>query len=251
MSLFLACAWIFMAPSRSQAATTAITTYDVEMGVMREGLVLVKETITLHVADASPTEMPRAFSLEQEAPPTFAVNIQTVRLDGIDAPFTAPSEENKYTLTVPVNDRLISGEHTLYLEYSISDLIAYGPESDGFAWNVTGDAWFMPILQAKAVILLPGAADIIDQNASTGRWDNPSKRFFLGSTQEGRPIFETSSPLLPGERLFIELTWPKGVVEQGGGPSLLLGAGMALAAALLSALLILVHRRRNRGSETG
>jgi uncharacterized membrane protein YgcG len=69
--------------------------------------------------------------------------------------FTVTNSEGNLNIKVGNADSYVSGTKTYFINYTIDRVINFFDNQDEFYWNVTGNGWEVPILQASAVVTLP------------------------------------------------------------------------------------------------
>jgi uncharacterized membrane protein YgcG len=158
--------------------------------------------------------------------------VLSARRDGHGEPYHLEHVSNGVKIYFGSKNRLLSpGVYTYQLTYSTDRQIGYFEGYDELYWNVTGNDWAFPIERAKAEVLLPPGAKVLQQAAYTGKSGAKGKDFSYGLGGDGRPTWRTTRPLTPGQGLTIAVAWPKGLVAQ---PSvvddLLAGSGGAVPA---------------------
>lgn len=122
---------------------------------------------------------------------------------------------------------------------------------DGFDeiyWNVTGNEWSFPVLEATAVVVPPAGAPVAQVAAYTGAFGDTGGDVLIDETQTGHPRFRTARPLSPGEGLTVAVGWPEGFLAPAtGGQRLaqwlerrgsLASAGLTLGIVLLYYLVV-------------
>jgi uncharacterized membrane protein YgcG len=112
------------------------------------------------------------------------------------------------------NVLLRPGTYAYTIIYKTDRQLGFFKDFDELYWNVTGNNWNFVIDHARAVVLLPFGAKILDIAAYTGRLGEKGKAFTTGFDKNGNVTFATTRRLLPGEGLTIAVAWPKGMVAE-------------------------------------
>jgi len=101
------------------------------------------------------------------------------------------------------------GRHAYEFTYRTDGQLGFFDEYDELYWNVTGDDWEFVIEHATAVVTLPDNVpqDSIKLYGYTGVAGAQGDDYSAETDPEGRPYFETTKPLRPGEGLTISLSW--------------------------------------------
>ena len=112
------------------------------------------------------------------------------------------------------NRRLPSGPHTYTIHYQTDRQIGFFKDFDELYWNVTGNGWAFPIVQAQAVVELPAGAEVVEFAAYTGRQGARGRNFSVDNDELGNIRFRTQRTLKPAEGLTIAVAWPKGFIKE-------------------------------------
>ncbi|WP_068830475.1 DUF2207 domain-containing protein [Pseudomonas sp. BMS12] len=107
------------------------------------------------------------------------------------------------------------GRHSYELRYRVDAQLIQGELHDELYWNVTGNAWRLPILSASAEVLLPEGAQIVSARAYTGLKGTQGTDYRIESGQ-GRLALTSTRVLGPGEGLTLAVQWPSGLVTHPG-----------------------------------
>jgi len=204
-----------------------ILRYDVVVELHDGGRMVVTEEIAVRALGQEiqrgiyrdfPTNFPRASGFGRIQAP-FAV--LSVERDGHAEPWSVesiggPGGRGGVRVRIGDPDVLVDpGEHRYTLRYETWRWVRFGQDEDQLYWNVTGNGWNFPILEASARIVLPSPADPSDGRVEA--WTGPEGS--TGSDADAAWDGETStvrvrtrSRLDAGSGLTVRLTFPKGVV---------------------------------------
>jgi len=110
--------------------------------------------------------------------------------------------------------RFVSGKQTYIITYEVENAILFFDDHDELYWNVTGNYWRAPILEASADVNLSTKERITKIWAScyTGSYGSSEKECNYESHEDG-VRFTTTKGLSPGEGLTIAFGWDKGFVS--------------------------------------
>ena len=120
---------------------------------------------------------------------------------------------------------------TVVVRYRISNAIRFYEEGsepgplDELYWNVTGNAWEVPIERASLRVILPEGVTATRAAAYTGPEGAQGTDATL-STDGGIVTVETTRRLWPGEGLTVGVGWPPGAVARPGPVQGLLRQGL-------------------------
>ncbi len=103
--------------------------------------------------------------------------------------------------------------HTISIEYTVSDALRFFEDHDEFYWNVTGDAWDVPIQAASARIVLPEGTTGIRANVFTGAYRSRERDADAEIAGNGVEV-HTRAPLGFHEGLTVAVAFDKGFVHE-------------------------------------
>jgi hypothetical protein len=213
-------------PASAQEAEE-ILRYDVVVELHDGGRMVVTEEIAVRSLGQEiqrgiyrdfPTDFPRASGFGRIQAP---FQVLSVERDGRSEPWSVesiggPGGRGGVRVRIGNPDVLLeAGEHSYTLRYETWRWVRFGEEEDQLYWNVTGNGWSFPILEASARIVLPSPADPSDGRVEA--WTGPE-----GSTESDADAtwdaetssvrVRTRSRLGPGSGLTVRVTFPKGIV---------------------------------------
>lgn len=112
--------------------------------------------------------------------------------------------------------RLRHGRYTYELRYRIDPQLLAHEGRDELYWNVTGNDWRFPILQASVRLDLPSGARIGALHAYTGASGERGENYRV--VEQGASYLElrTTAPLPPEHGLTLAVDWAAGVVARPG-----------------------------------
>jgi len=249
----------FAAALLTTAATAAeeILDYEAQIEIARDGTLTVSERIRVSAEGDKikrgiyrdfPTRYPGRFGTRVEVP----FDVVRVLRDGNPEAFHTKSIDGGIRVYIGESSRVVSpGVHLYELTYTTRRQIGFFERHDELYWNVTGNFWDFPILNARAVIRLPEtvrASEITTDGYTgpTGSKDQELTRSFDPET--GAIRFETTKVLPRRHGLTVVAQFPKGIVvppskaemrqafEQANAPLLtgLIGMSLVLAYYLLA-----------------
>jgi hypothetical protein len=112
-------------------------------------------------------------------------------------------------------DDATDADRIIHLHYIVRNGVKFFEDHDELYWNVTGDAWDIPIGNASAQILLPAGATGIRTNVFTGSFG--SKAHDAEASTSGSIIeVSTERPLMFHEGLTVAVAFDKGFVKEPG-----------------------------------
>jgi len=114
------------------------------------------------------------------------------------------------------NHFLEHGTHTFTLQYYTTRQLGFFKKYDELYWNVTGNGWAFPIVNASANIQLPPgvSVDQIETDAYTGAVGAKGKEFATSMPDDMSILFNTTDKLPVHHGLTIVVNWPKGYITE-------------------------------------
>jgi len=214
-SLLIAVAWIVAALPAS--AKERIDQFTALIEVQRNGDIVVTETIDLtaegdQIRHGILRDMPRFYENSGDRLP-YSYAIQSVERDGRAEPYDTSHEDNAFRVRIGDEDTLVSaGPHEYVVRYRVRNQVRYFDRYDEVYWNATGNFWTFPILNARATLVLPPGAHVVQSASYVGALGatGSAGRF----TQSGDTYtFTAERTLDAGEGLTIAVGFDKGVID--------------------------------------
>lgn len=211
--------------AESEAASEHVETFDVDITVGQSGVIDVVETIRYHFGTAERhgiyRDIPFEYANQNGTKRSMPVDVRSVTdADGEVARFEESRIGGYLRVKVGDPDRLITGTKTYVIRYSVRDAIGYFSDYDELYWNVTGNAWTVPIVESTVKIRLPepvlGSRFVcfVGPTGSTERC--PAAPTDVTSPQN--EFRASASRLLPaGSGMTVALGFPKGTVREPTG----------------------------------
>ena len=137
--------------------------------------------------------------------------------NGNSEPFHTKKMSNGIRIYVGDKNRYVNrGEHTYTIKYKTNQQLGYFDRHDELYWNVTGNGWDFPILNAKASVMLPDSikSNEVKLEAYTGVMGSKGQSYYTDISYSGNYLFSTNRTLASNEGLTIVVAWPKGHVSQ-------------------------------------
>lgn len=205
-----------------QAEDERILSFHSDITVQKDSSLLVTETIRvralgLEIKRGIYRDFPTRYKDHAGRRVVVGFQVLDVRRDNAPEAYHLQSQSNGERVYLGQQDVFLSHEeHTYTLTYTTTRQLGFFPEHDELYWNVTGNAWSFPIDEASATVSLPEgvAPEKISLQAYTGPQGAKGGDFRSSIDSSGRPTFETTKSLNPGEGLTIAVLWPKGFVRE-------------------------------------
>ncbi|QMU61629.1 MAG: DUF2207 domain-containing protein [Gammaproteobacteria bacterium] len=136
--------------------------------------------------------------------------------NGVLEPYHTKKMSNGIRIYIGDKNRYINrGEHKYSIKYKTNQQLGFFGSHDELYWNVTGNGWEFPILEAKASVHLPDSiqASEVKLEAYTGFTGSRGQSYDTDIGYSGNYLFKTNRPLANREGLTIVVTWPKGHIH--------------------------------------
>ena len=142
-------------------------------------------------------------------------HINQVLLNNQTSDYHIQHSQDQYSIDIgSSNLSLTPGIYTFTIQYHVDDAINFLKDEDELSWNITGNDWDFPIIKVEGSIQLPGRTHILNYAGYTGAKDRKEQFFYIREESDSQISFVTTQPLKPGDGLTINVSWPKGVVQQ-------------------------------------
>lgn len=169
-------------------------------------------------------DIPVRYNVRQGFAHDLRLRVESVvDLEGHVLPTQARRVGRNVHIRIGDPDRTVEGVQTYVLRYRVQNGVDFHPDHDELYWNVTGDAWPVPIETARLAVRwerpLPAAS--VTADVYTGSYGARGRDAVLVPTAEGFAA-HTTRPLEAWEGFSVALGWPKGLVQP---PSVLSRAG--------------------------
>ena len=238
-------------------AAEVIEDFAVTLQVQADGNLLVTERITVRAEGEQikrgiyrdlPVSYGRALGLLQSSP----ITLLGVSRDG--QPERVRVEQNgswvRYYLG-SADHLLQPGRYQYELRYRVERQLLHHATTDELYWNVTGNQWVFPILQASVEVQLPPGARMSDLAAYTGAGGEQGKAYEVLEQRDDYLHLATTQTLPAYHGLTVAVDWPAGLVARPGaaqrlGSLLLDNLGLCLGSLLLIGLVIFYLRAWDR-----
>jgi len=140
-------------------------------------------------------------------------DVLEVQRDGRAEAYAVESMANGKRIRIGSADvYLPNGSHTYEISYRTTRQLGFFEDFDELYWNVTGNGWTFPTIEAEAIIRLPQGTRIQQHAEYTGLQGSASNdsRVISASGSEYRAV--TTRRLEAGEGFTVAVAWQKGIV---------------------------------------
>lgn len=208
-------AWPLGHPALAQAAgrQLRLTDFQMQARVDRSGSVEVTETLTARFQgswNGLVREIPLVAQRPQ-GPEPLGWRLLSIT-DGQGHPYryetSTQGRDRQLKIFIP---QAQDASRTAVIRYRVRNGIRFYPDHDEFYWNVTGNAWRIPIDRAEARVLLPEGVKDLRAAAYTGAVGSTASDARLQMEREAVSAVTTRG-LEPGEGLTLAVGFAKGLV---------------------------------------
>lgn len=211
--------------AESEMADEYIEAFDVDIVIGQSGEIDVTEKIRYHFGATERhgiyRDIPYEYAGQYGAKRSMPVDVESVTdANGTAIRFEESRNGGYVRVKIGDPDRLITGVETYIIRYEVRDAVSYFPDYDELYWNVTGNAWAVPIVASTVRVRLaepvPGNRFVcyLGPNGSAERCPTNDT-----DNVDPRSEFEASTGQLlsVGSGMTIALGFPKGIVREPTG----------------------------------
>jgi uncharacterized membrane protein YgcG len=213
--LLLAALAFLLAPAI--AAEESITRFDVTIEVQKNADVIVTERIAV-VAEGVEIrrgifrDLPLYYESDGARLP-YRYSVLEVMRDGQREPYETETDGNAFRIRIGREDVFLDrGPHQYEIRYRVRNQVRYFDDHDEIYWNATGNYWVFPIRAARASVVLPPGADVLETVAYTGSLGGRGSDYSY-SDRGDTHVFETTRPMAPREGLTVSVSIAKGAID--------------------------------------
>ncbi len=210
---------LMLAFTGNASAAEVIQFFDSHVQVAKDGELTVTETIRVH---AEGVEMKHG--IYRDFPTTFkdaggtlrevTFSVLGVSRDGNPEPYFFGGAHNFTRIYAGKKDALLPrGDHIYVIRYQTGRQIRWFDGKPELDWNVTGNFWHFPILEAHYWLELANGQKPLRWRAYSGRLGARGTNWRGGIGSDGVLRVSTARPLAPGEGLTVLAALPHEAVE--------------------------------------
>lgn len=190
-----------------------------ELTVQPNGSLDVVETIEYNFGETSKHGIYRTIPLGFKAkgePDHIKIKVQSVT-DENDKPYIFEiTSDDPLNIKIGDPDTIINGVHTYAVSYSVYSSVGFFDTYDELYWNITGDAWKVPIEFVGATVTLPQGTplDTLKLAHYCGAEGEQKTCGTMLTNENGDVEFSTEPDYItnPGQQVTIAVGFPKGMV---------------------------------------
>ncbi len=214
--IVLAALCVLLAPLGA-TASEQINDFDVVIDVQRDGDIIVTEIIDVtsegsQIRRGIFRDLP-GYYLKGAKKLPYGYDVTRIERDGRKEPYVVEREGNAFRIKIGDADVFLeNGRHVYVIEYEVKNQVRYFDGYDEIYWNATGNYWSFPIEKARAAVVFPDGAKVMQAAAYTGQRGS-SAGAYRRSAENSAQIFETTSPLGRREGLTVSVGIEKGAID--------------------------------------
>ena len=211
---------LLLLAARQADAAEVINTFDQAITLARDGSMQVTETISVRAeGDKIRHGIFRDFPLTfRDASGRIAwveFKVLGVERDGRPEDYHLSDVTGGVRIYIGSQQATLrSGTYTYRIAYRTDRQMRYFDDHDELYWNVTGNGWLFPILQASATVTLPGGIDAQQLAFFTGPVGARGQDARVSEPRAGTVVFSTTKPLQPGDGLTLVVRLQKGAIAE-------------------------------------
>ncbi|WP_188569615.1 DUF2207 domain-containing protein [Youhaiella tibetensis] len=205
-------------------AAEVIRRFDADIALAKDGTVSVTERISVNAEGYSITrgifrDIPTTLTNANGSLLRSNLDVISVTRDGHPEQFALEDLENHFKRIRIGNPDvyLRNGMHTYEIRYTMTRMARSFQDHDELYWNVTGNYWNFPIIEASASVTLPEGAVISNLVGYTGPVGSNERAVTVTRTSDNTATFKATRQLDSGEGMSVALAFQKGVLEAPGG----------------------------------
>lgn len=202
----------------SVEAREVIRSFAADVVVQSNGVLNATETITViaegrQIRHGIYRDFPRYFLDDNGSRAQVSFKVLSVERNNNKEPWRTETISGGTRIVIGDADvRVPNGEQVYRINYETDRQIVFAEDYEQLVWNVTGDGWTFPILDASARVSLPGGVKPLNVDFYTGVRGSTEQHAFATMTEQGVE-FATTQTLNTSEGFTIDVKLPKGTVS--------------------------------------
>jgi len=208
-----------LAVSQPLAAAEVIYSFHSDIDIRSNGDIYVTENIIVKAEGLSIKrgiyrDFPTTYTNARGHTMQVGFEVLRVERDGEAEAFHVEHQGNGKRVYIGRSNVLLApGQYDYQIVYLTTRQIGFFDDFDELYWNVTGNGWRFPILEATARVTLPGPVTDFQLKGYTGVQGSTGQNLRFGRLSDNQVYFESSKPLNQYEGLTIVVGWPGGIVN--------------------------------------
>lgn len=201
------------------ASAESIRDFSVTADVRADASILVEERIRYDFGELDKHGIYRDIPVKYETPygnrQSLIIDVESVT-DGTGRPYEYALADEGDDLRIKIGDpdRTITGEHTYAIRYTARLALGYFDGYDELYWNVTGNAWPVPIERSAVIVTLPEGTSVLQASCYLGPFGSTESCDRWAEVQEATYTVRSGRLLDAGEGLTVAVGFTPGVVTR-------------------------------------
>ncbi|MBC8210068.1 MAG: DUF2207 domain-containing protein [Gammaproteobacteria bacterium] len=212
---------LFMLPLQPYAAEV-ISAFHSDITIQRDGQLLIRETIQVtaeneQIQRGIYRDFPTRYQDEVGNITLVSFELLSVKRDHQQEPYRLQQRANGVRIYIGQQDVFLPPASYQYqIEYQTDRQLGFFADFDELYFNVTGNDWSFPILQASANVTLPEpvSSHSVALGGFTGKKGSTQQNLTHYPQLSNQFHFETTQALNRNEGLTIVASWPKGIINE-------------------------------------
>lgn len=190
----------------AQTDAQKILVFDSEIIVNENASIDVTETISV---SGAPTPFIRKLPLHTAANTEAKYKITQVLLNNVASTYRTATEKDELAVYIERKETTPLPLDIYTIQYHVDNAASSTKDVGILNWNVTSNAWTLPIYKVDADITLPDHTTITQFSGFTGTDDKKKQGYYAKKTAPNKLTYSTTQPLMPKEALIVTLSWQK------------------------------------------
>ena len=209
-------------PISGATADERILSFDSDIQIGSNGVLTVKETITVtaqgqNIKRGIYRDFPTQYRDHQNRSRNVSFNLVSVTRNGEPEPSHIKDLNNGVRVYIGQKNKLLAkGVHAYTLTYQTDRQLGFFDDHDELYWNATGHDWAFDIDRASVTVRLPEAVPThrIQVTAYTGPPGTTGRDYRSQIMGDASVRLATTASLPVGSGLTVVIGWPKGYVSE-------------------------------------
>ncbi|MEM7569249.1 MAG: DUF2207 domain-containing protein [Pseudomonadota bacterium] len=219
-AFLLSCFFVFalaIAP-HSACAEEVIRSFVSNVTVMKDGSVIVKETISVNVEQREirrgiVRELPLAFTDDRGDTVKASYEVLEVQRNNLSEGYVVETSGDTLRIRIGRPDVLLTRSVQVYdITYRTGRQVGFYETYDEVYWNVTGNGWSLPILRSQVRLIPPPGTGFDRVRSYSGPFGSRSTGATRRDNLDGSVTLTLKQRLNPGDGFTVAGIWPKGFV---------------------------------------
>ena len=195
-----------------------IDDFNVKIQVNKNGSIFVEEKIVYNFGELQKHGIFRdiPFLKTNKERKKFKLDITNIRITnqvGESYQYAMSNQNKNLQIKIGSASQYVTGIANYYISYQVNGALTYFSDHDELYWNITGNGWQVPILNASAEIILPEQIIVSDIKSVcyTGNVSSTAQNCTI-QNQDKMVVINANQPLSATQGLTTVVSFPKNIV---------------------------------------